>query len=401
MNRFKSAIYVLPKVDFFSQGGRGRVTHAIGLGNGLAENGLRVTMISGPGLDRFRHRLDGAIEIIEVGARNQGARVFPQITWQLKLFSRLKANLEDRDGELILTRYAVGNLLLQLLMTRASLRNHILVLEVNSLAFHQYAAVPQLIRGLILKIELGILNRFDVIYVVSEKLRDDLLAGGLTIPAVVIPNAADAVQLEMLHENEIEGPTRFVYSGQFHDYYDFDSLISAFLKLRQKRPDTTLHFWGGGKLSRMIAEYADQNDSIQLHGRFEEHDLQGLFNSSTDIFVLPSKPGGVAEITSPIKLFEYISFGVPVLAAQVGQVAEILEHGKTAYLYNPRDLNSLVSLMVRVVDSRIERKSVGEHARKEQLDHHTWQKRAATLLGEIDSRLETAKSTVGPEDRRQ
>lgn len=393
VDRFKSALYVLPKIDFFSDGGRGRVTHAIGLGNGLARNGLRVTMISGPGLAQFRHQLDSDIKIIEIGAQDRNVVIFSKFFWQLKLYSRLKAYLENSDGQLVITRYAVGNILLQLLMTRGSLGNQILALEVNSLAFHQYTAFPKRVRGSILKAEIGLLNRFDVVYAVSENLRGDLLGGGLKVSAVVAPNASNAVQMETPGNNGTEGPVRFIYFGQFHSYYDFDFLVSAFLKLRQTKLSTELHFWGGGELSHIVERLAEKDDAIRLHGRFNEYDLRSLFNPHTDVFVLPSKPASAAEITSPIKLFEYMSYGVPVLAAEVGQVPEILEHGKTAYLYNPHDLDSLVSLMVWVVENVAERKAVGIRAREEQLNHHTWQKRAATLLRDIGSRVETGNLT--------
>jgi|TARA_Y100000310_G_scaffold229800_1_gene232238 glycosyltransferase involved in cell wall biosynthesis len=394
VDRFKSAVYLLPKIDFFSQGGRGRVTHAIGLGNGLVRNNLRVTMISGPGLAQFQLRLEREIKIVEVGAPNRKARIISRLVWPLKLYRRLRKHLENSDGKLIITRYAVGNILLQLLMTRGLLDNHTLVLEVNSLAFHQYAALPQLIRALILKIEIGLLNRFDVVYAVSENLRGDLLAGGLTVPAVVVPNASDASRLDMLADNVDNAPVRFIYLGQFHNYYDFDFLVSAFLRLKETKPDTELHLWGGGKLADTIESLAKKDDAIRLHGRFNENNLQGRFNPASDIFVLPSRPGSAAEITSPIKLFEYMSYGVPVLAAEVGQIPEILEHGKTAYLYNPHDLDSLVSLMASTVDNRAERKTVGECAREEQLNHHTWQERAATLLWEIGSRTATDNLTL-------
>ena len=61
-------LYVLPKSNYFSQGSRGRVTHALGITSGLLANGVSVHLLSGIGVAEFGISPSGRLEISEVQA---------------------------------------------------------------------------------------------------------------------------------------------------------------------------------------------------------------------------------------------------------------------------------------------------------------------------------------------
>jgi glycosyltransferase involved in cell wall biosynthesis len=63
----------------------------------------------------------------------------------------------------------------------------------------------------------------------------------------------------------------------------------------------------------------------------------------TDIVLLPYQWGlGHIESISPVKLFEAMASGRPVIASDVPSIREIIEHGKTALLVDPDDINAWV-----------------------------------------------------------
>ena len=59
----KNYIYIVPIKNFFSNTPGGRVTHALGIVNGLSNNNCNVLIISESGIDRFRERINSKIKV--------------------------------------------------------------------------------------------------------------------------------------------------------------------------------------------------------------------------------------------------------------------------------------------------------------------------------------------------
>ena len=83
---------------------------------------------------------------------------------------------------------------------------------------------------------------------------------------------------------------------------------------------------------------------------------------------------------SPLKLFEYMACGVPVVAAEVGQIAEVVRDGETGLLYPPGDADALVAACDRLLADSPLRRRVGEAAAKEVHTRYTWDHNAARVV---------------------
>ncbi|MEE9166921.1 MAG: glycosyltransferase family 4 protein [Candidatus Neomarinimicrobiota bacterium] len=384
MSRITSAIYILPKSNYFTEGGRGRVTHAIGVANGLFRNGLHVTVVSGPGLARFRSQLEKGVELVEIPKSCRKKAFLWEPSWQLRLLLHMKSLLRRDKDPVIITRYGPSSMFLQFLLAKGLLARRLVTAEVNSLAFHHFRRLPPYARRLMLRTESRFLALFDEIHVVSKQLEEDILSTGITKPVIVVPNASD-VKRGFIHQGNLKTwPLRLIYLGQYHSYYDFRFFLTAFCTMAESQDNAELHFWGNGHLRKEISVTKNLESRIVFHGPYRLQDLEGQFNRASDVFILPSKPGSRAEITSPIKLFEYMSLGIPVVAADLGQVSEILQDRVTGYLYDPLDVRSLQELLWHIVKNPKERVSVGKRARKELESSHTWEKRMEFLIDELN-----------------
>ena len=87
---------------------------------------------------------------------------------------------------------------------------------------------------------------------------------------------------------------------------------------------------------------------------------------------------------SPLKVYEYMAAGLPVVASRVGQVEELIAGGENRLLVSPGDPASLaVALHWLRRDPRL-RSQLGEAARETVFQHHTWDavaRRALSLAG--------------------
>src|SRR5205814_906402 len=67
---------------------------------------------------------------------------------------------------------------------------------------------------------------------------------------------------------------------------------------------------------------------------------------------------------SPLKLYEYMAAGLPVVAADVGAVGECVRHGATGWLYPPGDVTALAHSITALVARPELAASLGRAARE-------------------------------------
>jgi len=79
-----------------------------------------------------------------------------------------------------------------------------------------------------------------------------------------------------------------------------------------------------------------------------------------DLFWLTSEPRSEGI---PTTVEEAMALGIPVVAADVGGVREIVDHGETGFLVPPRDPEALVAATEPLLDDPARRRQMGEAAR--------------------------------------
>jgi glycosyltransferase involved in cell wall biosynthesis len=81
---------------------------------------------------------------------------------------------------------------------------------------------------------------------------------------------------------------------------------------------------------------------------------------------------------------------VPVAAAKVGQIAEVVSHGKTGLLHEPGNLDALARDCERLLSNRSFRATLGRAAAAKVAREFTWA-RNAERIGQLAKRLILAK----------
>jgi glycosyltransferase involved in cell wall biosynthesis len=84
--------------------------------------------------------------------------------------------------------------------------------------------------------------------------------------------------------------------------------------------------------------------------------------------------------TSPLKLFEYMAAGLPIVAAGLPGVRDVLEDGRTALLVPPADPEAIAAAIARILSDPVLAAGLGSAAREEAA-RHTWRSRAERALG--------------------
>lgn len=179
--------------------------------------------------------------------------------------------------------------------------------------------------------------------------------------------------------------TIVMYTGHFYDWKGVDILIES---MRGLSEDYLLVLVGGTKedLALYGRKIKDEGlaSKIFLLGWWPHREIP-YFLKAADVLVLPNKAGDPLseKYTSPLKLFEYMASGRPLVASDLPSLREILgsEH---AILIKPNDPRALAEGIKRVMaDESLAQKIAAEALRSVQ--KYSWQSRAKRILAFLNS----------------
>lgn len=171
-----------------------------------------------------------------------------------------------------------------------------------------------------------------------------------------------------------------LYLGHLYDWKGVDTIISVAEKMLAD--SKTLFVLAGGTKSDIARYQKIINDkkltNVLLLG-FQKHQFIPQLLKSVDLLVLPNVPISAESKfqTSPIKMFEYLASGVPLIASDLPSIREIL-NDHNAFLVPAGDINALAGAIKHVLPNQ---ELTAKIAQKALLDvkQYTWQKRAEKI----------------------
>lgn len=102
--------------------------------------------------------------------------------------------------------------------------------------------------------------------------------------------------------------------------------------------------------------------------------------AAADVMVMPTTEDlRYAAYTSPLKLFEYMATGNPVVASDLPVLREVLTDGENALLYPPRDAAALAQAVRRLWAEPVLGRALAEQAWQD-VQHYGWRARASRIL---------------------
>ncbi len=178
----------------------------------------------------------------------------------------------------------------------------------------------------------------------------------------VIPFGVPIPPQEKVREEKAENaPVTVVFAKLYLPNYAPDTVVKAFARAHDSLPDLRLTMLGGGEMQselERLAETLNITSAVAIHGWMEPDEAQRIIRAG-DIFVMPSlsESFGVAAA-------EAASYGLPVVATNVGGVPEIVRDGDTGLLIPPGDEAALAEAILRLAQDGNLRQSMGKAGRR-------------------------------------
>lgn len=160
--------------------------------------------------------------------------------------------------------------------------------------------------------------------------------------------------------------------GRLDPVKDHHSLLRAFAAAAQNCPEARLIVVGDGVLRQNIADQVKElriADRVQLLG--ERQDVAAILKA-LDCFTLTSVAEGISNT-----ILEAMATGLPVIATRVGGNPELVEHGVTGQLVEPKDVGALTRAIETYSQDGALCQRQGEAARRRSEKHFSLERMAA------------------------
>jgi glycosyltransferase involved in cell wall biosynthesis len=258
-----------------------------------------------------------------------------------------------------------------------------LIIELNApLATEQSAYRETLLPKVAVEAERAALSRADAVFVVSETLRAHVHDLGIPSEKIhVVPNGVDARRFHPAPRDEqlrerlgFNGAQVLGFVGGLRPWHGVERLPELLQVLAPAFPNLKLVFVGSGQLERDLKlKFAEKN----LSGRVlflgaTAHDEVPAIIRQFDIALAPYPEHAHSFYFSPLKMFEYLACGVATVAADIGQISEIVKHRETGWLYKAGDFAALAEACQTLLKDSALRERLGASGAKLIHEHYTW-----------------------------
>ena len=260
------------------------------------------------------------------------------------------------------------------------------------------------------RMENKVLRGADHVYCISEQLKKDVISRGVDSEGITI--VRNAVNDKLFTSKEIEGHSEIVlpiiedlklgeettvigYIGSIQRLEGLETLATAISNIDDDL-DVRLLIVSTEKNQEYFREYCESQgigDIAIIAGPVPRENISECYRL-IDIFAVCRPPGfRVTELVTPLKPFEAMSRGLPVIVSDLPALKEIVEDGSTGLCFeagNHIDLSRKITKLILDKELRIR---LGKEGQKWIMEHRLWSKVIINSIEGYQDKL--AKFTSG------
>jgi glycosyltransferase involved in cell wall biosynthesis len=226
-----------------------------------------------------------------------------------------------------------------------------------------------------------------------SKTRVSVIPFGInnTVPNTALTSSEAKQQLGVRQENKT-----ILFFGNIAPYKGLEYLVSAFTELQRTdgsyrlvivgRPKGSEAYWR--QIQQTITQRGLGDRAIEKIEYIPDEETE-LYFKAADVLVLP-----YTRIFQSGVLFLGYSFGLPAIAADVGNLREEVVEGKTGFVFKAQDSADLANVITKYFESELYRnlQSRRLQIKKYGNEQYSWDK-VADITTEVYSKLLTAGNT--------
>jgi len=314
-------------------------------------------------------------------------RLFHSLWVQIRLWSRYKR------GSIIYVR--AHYLAFPTALIASALRIPV-VHEINGPYEDVFVTYPSLraLKNILICIMKNQYKLGDILITVTDQLASWAQAESGKKPYVV-PNAANPDIFHpkaVKHSDDHLPRTYALFYGGLTGWHGIPVILRAFESPEWPK-DVHLVFIGEGPEKQQIINAAAKNPGIHYLGKKNYTDIPSYIVGAVCGLVAMSNPSGRSSTgLYPLKLFETLACGVPVIVTDFPGQADLVRDGHCGIVIQDGDHEALAKAVSFFATNDDEQKHMGDNGANLIREHHSWDARAA----QTHDILMTLKQTTGP-----
>lgn len=379
------------RTDFwFGLKAGGSVTHISGFCKGINELGHSLFFVSNDTLENIDTSYNPTFIIKPPLAGNVLPMTVQILAYNLIFLWNAVKIVRKQMPDIICQRHSLLNISGVLL---SNLCRVPFLLEYNSSSFWKRESHHSLRLVPLLKLFENInLLGADKITVVSSVLKEELSGRGTPARKVCVnPNGVDPDLFNPFVDGNtvrstlnLDGKTVVGFAGIYGPWHGVEFLARTVKEVRKSNREIRFLFIGDDKLKTVVEGIGkeDGSDSSMVFVKAVLHHEIPRYLAACDILASPhvNMADGSRFFGSPVKLFEYMAMGKPIVASGIEQLSDVLHNEVNALLVHPGDVNGIASAILRLSKDPALRKRLGKAARKRCLEAFTWKHNAQRFI---------------------
>jgi glycosyltransferase involved in cell wall biosynthesis len=229
------------------------------------------------------------------------------------------------------------------------------------------------------RLEQRVYARSRGIIALTAELADDLRADYRSLaPLLVAADGVDAILAQKARAVALGHDPVILYIGSLHPWKGVDVAIAAMRDVARG----VLVIVGGDEpaIAPLRARAAQEGvvERVRFVGAVAPKQRFDWIAAAT-LCVLPLSNATIAaRYTSPLKLFEYLALGKPVVTTDLPAIREVVEHGKNAWLVACAEAGAFAAGINTLLDDDAQRRALGVAALATGIQR-TWDARVRSI----------------------
>ncbi|MFO8132887.1 MAG: glycosyltransferase [Thermoplasmatota archaeon] len=171
----------------------------------------------------------------------------------------------------------------------------------------------------------------------------------------VVPTGIDLERFQQTdgktvrQRHDLDGPV-ILHVGRIVQEKNLDLLIRAAPRILEERPDATFIIVGTGPYADVVQRHVEQQgltEHFTFTGFVPDEALPDYY-AAADVFAFPS-----TYETQGIVAVEAMATGTAVVAARARSLPELIQDGKTGFLFTPGDTKALADAILKALDADV------------------------------------------------
>ena len=185
------------------------------------------------------------------------------------------------------------------------------------------------------------------------------------------------------------------FVGTMKDWHGLPVLAEAFTQLHRHCSQVRLAMVGDGPARAAMQTTLEERGlgpAVDWHGRVAPEQIPAVL-AAMDVAVAPY-PQLEHFYFSPLKVYEYMAAGLPVVASDLGQLRQIICPGVNGLLCPAGDATALADHLRELQTQPHLRQRLGQLARQTVKEYHTWNQRVSQILAVAQRHTPAAQQKV-------